>query len=248
MVAGHACRARYAKDVWCFPEHTPHTRPRGARPRDRSRKMPHFVVFCPWWPWPLTFDPQIRTWARLLYNAPNRQVFHYPRFNRSGAIVLTNKQTNWQTNRRRWKHPPRSAMLRPWVKMEKMGNTIIYAAFCLNKRQLVVLSATALWDWDDCLFMNHVQSIAWSPSAATQSPLADRQSRQCKQPSRYLANYSSVLPPTLDGDARKHAVLAVWAKNCQINISRCWSSTCLMSGETFNCWKFSLLLSHVMKE
>jgi len=30
--------------------------------------------------------------------------------------VLTNKQTNWQTNRRCWKHPPRSAMLRLWVK------------------------------------------------------------------------------------------------------------------------------------
>jgi len=37
-------------------------------------------------------------------------------FNRSEVIVQTNKLTNWQTNkqtnRRRWKHPPRSAMLR----------------------------------------------------------------------------------------------------------------------------------------
>jgi len=37
--------------------------------------------------------------------------FHRPMFNRSEAIVLA----NWQTNRRRWKHPPRSAMLRRWV-------------------------------------------------------------------------------------------------------------------------------------
>jgi len=33
--------------------------------------------------------------------------------------MLTNKQTdkvtNWQTGTRRWKHPPRCAMLRRWV-------------------------------------------------------------------------------------------------------------------------------------
>jgi len=38
--------------------------------------------------------------------------FHRPTFNHSEVIVMTNKQTN----RRRWKHPPRSAMLRRWVK------------------------------------------------------------------------------------------------------------------------------------
>jgi len=41
--------------------------------------------------------------------------FHRPTFNRSEVIVLTNKQTNWQTNRRRWKHPSRSAILRRQV-------------------------------------------------------------------------------------------------------------------------------------
>jgi len=40
-------------------------------------------------------------------------MFHHPMFNRSEVIVLT--KTNWQLNRRRWKHPPRSAMLRLWV-------------------------------------------------------------------------------------------------------------------------------------
>jgi len=45
-------------------------------------------VFCPWWPWPLTFDLDIQTPARCLYNAPNRQV-----------IVLTNKQTDKLTNK-----------------------------------------------------------------------------------------------------------------------------------------------------
>ena len=38
--------------------------------------------------------------------------FHHPMFNSSEVIMLT----NWETNRRHWKHPPRSAMLCRWVK------------------------------------------------------------------------------------------------------------------------------------
>jgi len=30
--------------------------------------------------------------------------------------MLTNKQTNWQTNTSHWRHAPRSAMLCQWVK------------------------------------------------------------------------------------------------------------------------------------
>jgi len=45
--------------------------------------------------------------------------FDCPTFSRSEVVVWTNKQTNpltnWQTNRRCWKHPPRSAVLRRWV-------------------------------------------------------------------------------------------------------------------------------------
>ena len=41
--------------------------------------------------------------------------FHHPTFNRSEVVMFTNKRTNWQTNRRHWKHPPRSTMLRRWV-------------------------------------------------------------------------------------------------------------------------------------
>jgi len=41
--------------------------------------------------------------------------FHHPTFNCSEVIVLTNRQTDKQTNRRRWKYPPRSAMPRRWV-------------------------------------------------------------------------------------------------------------------------------------
>jgi len=45
--------------------------------------------------------------------------FHHPMFNCSEVIMLTNKQETltkkWQTNRCRWKHPPRSAMLCWWV-------------------------------------------------------------------------------------------------------------------------------------
>jgi len=42
--------------------------------------------------------------------------FYRPTFSRSQVVVRTNKQTHWQTNRRRWNHPPRSTMLRRWVK------------------------------------------------------------------------------------------------------------------------------------
>ena len=41
--------------------------------------------------------------------------FNHPTFSRSAVIVRTNTLTNWQTNRRRWKHRPRFAMLRRWV-------------------------------------------------------------------------------------------------------------------------------------
>jgi len=40
--------------------------------------------------------------------------FHHPTFNCLEVIVLTNRQTDKQTDRRRWKHPPRSTMLRRW--------------------------------------------------------------------------------------------------------------------------------------
>ena len=40
--------------------------------------------------------------------------FHYPMFNHS-EVNRVDKQTNWQTNRCRWKHPSRSTVLRWWV-------------------------------------------------------------------------------------------------------------------------------------
>jgi len=33
--------------------------------------------------------------------------FHHPMLNRSAVIVRTNKQTDKQTNKHRWNHPPR---------------------------------------------------------------------------------------------------------------------------------------------
>ena len=41
--------------------------------------------------------------------------FHHPMFTRSEVIMLTNKQTNTQTNRCLWKHQTLFAMLRLWV-------------------------------------------------------------------------------------------------------------------------------------
>jgi len=65
----------------------------------------------------LTFDlwPQIRT-RRDFCKMHLIAKFHRPTFNRSEVIVRTKKLTNWQTNWRRWKHPPRFATLRRCVK------------------------------------------------------------------------------------------------------------------------------------
>ena len=39
-----------------------------------SMGITQVFVFCPWCPWPLTFDLQIWSWVRFLYNASKRQV------------------------------------------------------------------------------------------------------------------------------------------------------------------------------
>jgi len=57
------------------------------------------AVFCPWWPWPFTFDPQIRIRARFMYNAPKLTAkFRHPTFNRSEVMLRTNWQTDKQTD------------------------------------------------------------------------------------------------------------------------------------------------------
>jgi len=58
---------------------------------------------CLWWPWPLTFDLDIRTRERFLYNAPNRQVSS-PYLNRSEGIVRTNKHTEKLDSMRWFSH------------------------------------------------------------------------------------------------------------------------------------------------
>jgi len=68
------------------------------------RMTQQFFVFVPGWPLPLTFDLDIRTRARFLYNVPLTAKFHHPTFNRSEVIVQTNILTNTLTNRHRWKH------------------------------------------------------------------------------------------------------------------------------------------------
>ena len=64
-------------------------------PEDRCRKTPHFFVFCPRWPWPLTLTFEL---GRYFYTVVTAK-FHHPTCNRSEVIVLSNKQTNWQTMR-----------------------------------------------------------------------------------------------------------------------------------------------------
>ena len=68
----------------------------GPRPRERlPTKMPHFFVFCPWWPWPRT--PKFELW-RDFCTVQLTAKFHHPMFNRSEAIVLTSKQNDKQTD------------------------------------------------------------------------------------------------------------------------------------------------------
>jgi len=59
-----------------------------------------FSFFCPWWPWPLTFDLDLRTWARFLYTRGMYLTakFDRPAFSRSEVIMRTNWQTDKQTD------------------------------------------------------------------------------------------------------------------------------------------------------
>jgi len=66
-----------------------------------------FVLFCPWWPWPLTLTLKLR-WVCTV-----------PSFIILRLIVrnVSCRQTNThcQTNRCHWQHPPRFATLYRWA-------------------------------------------------------------------------------------------------------------------------------------
>jgi len=112
----------------------------------------------PWWPLPknatlfhflllmtLTFDLWLtfelgRDFCTLHLTAK----FRHPTFNRLEVIVftdkLTNKQTDKQTNRCRWKQPPRSTMLCRWVISHvKQKETATYCYYLLIARNLLLL-------------------------------------------------------------------------------------------------------------
>jgi len=94
----------------------------GLRHRGRlPNKTPHFSFFClqlPWlWPLTLTFGENFCT-------APNRHVSssYVESFGsyRAKKNRQTDRQTNRLPNRRRWKHPFRSTVLRRQVKQHKL--------------------------------------------------------------------------------------------------------------------------------
>jgi len=60
--------------------------------------------------WPLTMTFELGRAFSTMYLIAK---FDSPMFTRSEVILRTSKLTD----RRRWKHPPRSAMLRRWIKM-----------------------------------------------------------------------------------------------------------------------------------
>jgi len=86
----------------------------------RLRRTPYYALSCGWlnsfsffdpgdldlWPLTLTYE----FWQDLC-TVHLTAKFHHPTFSRLEAIV----RTNTLTNRRRWKHPSRSATLRRWV-------------------------------------------------------------------------------------------------------------------------------------
>jgi len=53
---------------WCRTSRWNNSHPWGLQPK----KLPHFLIF--FVPGDLALNPEIRTWARFLYNAPNCQV------------------------------------------------------------------------------------------------------------------------------------------------------------------------------
>ena len=74
--------------------------PRGSRPRGRLPNKTHFFRFffvlsdLDFWPLTLTFEL-----AQHFYTTHLTAKFHHPLFNRSEVIVLTNRQTDKQTNK-----------------------------------------------------------------------------------------------------------------------------------------------------
>ena len=115
------------------------------RHASRLSKTPHF--------WGLRhahpsegYDPKIGTRSRFLCNAPTPK-FHHPMFTRSEVIVLTNKHTNPQANRRRRKHPAFFATPRRWVisVMEILLLLFSFADVCYDEcTSLVIDSAVAV--------------------------------------------------------------------------------------------------------
>ena len=83
-----------------------------------------FRYFCPWWPWPLTLTFDLGRDFCTLHPIAK---FHRPTFSHSEVTVRTNTLTNWQTNRRGWKHTPRFATLRRWVIRKKLKPTRMWA-------------------------------------------------------------------------------------------------------------------------
>ena len=80
--------------------HTIRTHPGGVGSTER--------VVCPWWPWPLTLTFEFGRDFCAVHLTPT---FHHPMLNPTEVILFRNRQTN----RRHWKHPPRSTMLCRWV-------------------------------------------------------------------------------------------------------------------------------------
>jgi len=88
--------------------------------------------------------------------------FHRPMFISSEVIVLTNKQTDKQTNRRRWKHPSRSTLLRRWVKIIRIFKHRQQSATYSQERKSCPLSTTiSLYVRHNTRFYIHLYSPYW---------------------------------------------------------------------------------------
>ena len=88
-----------------------------------------FRVFSPWWHWPLTLTCELelrRDFCTMHVTAK----FHHPMLN---TRKLSCWQTNWQTNKCHWRHPPRSTMLCRWANIPNVTKCIMDTYYWTEK-------------------------------------------------------------------------------------------------------------------
>ena len=118
-----------------------------------------------------SFDLDLRTRARFLYNVYLTAKFDRPTFSSSEVIV----RTNTLTNRRRWKHPPRSATPRRWVINESRPalNCVLllllllsFSSDAISLHAVGAMNGTERTSHPDAINRVHARCSLFNPDAA----------------------------------------------------------------------------------